>query len=107
MKRFVICCCKRKKYHYVKKQYVKIENKNISIKGIYPFIIRLKKKQDAKLPQLKITPQTNNTMTIKRPNFSSAISFTQICTQRSCPVNLPHPGSSHSEECAQINWYSQ
>ena len=47
------------------------------------------KKQDAKLPQLKITPQINNTTTIKRPIFFI-----------SCLVHLPHPGSNHSEECA-------
>ena len=58
------------------------------------------KKQDAKLPQLKITPRTKNTTTIKRPIFSSVISFAQIFTQRSCPVHLPHPGSNHLEECA-------
>ena len=59
-----------------------------------------KKKQDAKLPQLKITQGTSNTTTIKRPTFSSVISFAQIFTQRSCPGNLSHPGSSLSEECA-------
>ena len=58
------------------------------------------KKQDAKLSQLKITPRTNNTTTIKRLIFSSVISFAQIFTQCSCPVHLPHPGSSHSEECS-------
>ena len=66
---------------------------------MYPFIIRLKK-QDVKLPQLKINPRTHNTTTIKRPIFSSEISFAQIFTQRSCTVHLPHPGSSHLEECA-------
>ena len=58
------------------------------------------KKHDEKLPQLKITSQTNNTATIKRPIFSSVISFAQIFTQISCPVHVPHPGSSHLEECA-------
>ena len=58
------------------------------------------KKQDVKLPQMKITPRTNNTKTIKKPIFSSVISLAQVFTQWSCPVHLPHPGSSHSEECA-------
>ena len=58
------------------------------------------KKQDVKLPQLKITPQTNNTTTIKRPIFSSVISFAQILTLRFCHVHLQHLGSSQSEECA-------
>ena len=66
--------------------------------GVYPFIIRLIKKRCKITP--KITPRTKNTTTIKRPSFSSVISFAQIFTQRSCPVHLPHPGSNHLEECA-------
>ena len=48
---------------------LKPENKNISVKCVYPFIIRLKKKQDAKLPQMKIIPRTNNTTTINKTFF--------------------------------------
>ena len=49
---------------------------------------------------MKITLWTNNTRTIKKLIFSSVISLARIFTHWSCPVHLPHPGGSHSEECA-------
>ena len=35
----------------------------------------------------------------QKTNKNMLPSLTQIFTQRSCPVYLPHPGSSHIEEC--------
>ena len=36
------------------------------------------KKQDVKLPQMKIIPRTNNTTTIKKPVFSSVLQHMSV-----------------------------
>ena len=42
----------------------------------------------------------NNFPQKTKANKNMLPSLAQIFTQRSWPVNLPHPGSSHSEQCA-------
>ena len=59
-----------------------------------------KNKTKTKQKNNKKKNMVQNRFSQKTTNKNMLPSLTQIFTQRSCPVYLPHPGSSHIEECA-------
>ena len=78
----------------LKRNKSKIFDIILSIKGAIPSLTKSKKNKTKRGACKNRFPQKTKT------NKNMLLSLAQIFTQRSWPVHFPHPGSSHSEECA-------